>query len=209
MGSAGDQVDERPVEQVVEVGESLSMAFLVLLERLSPVERAVFVLREVFGYGYDEIGDIVGKTEANCRQIFVRARQHIDADRPRFAVSREEQEQLVQGFLAACDRGDVDGLVKLLADDVAFHADGGGKAAAAPRPVCGRDRVGRLLGRLLTIIKDLRLRLRPAIVNGQPGALVLDPDGRVVNVVAFDASDEAITGIWSVANPDKLEHVQA
>jgi RNA polymerase sigma-70 factor (ECF subfamily) len=199
---------EQTGENVVEMGESLSMAFLVLLERLSPVERAVFVLREVFGYGYDEIGDIVGKTEANCRQIFARARQHVVADRPRFAVSRQEQEQLVHGFLAACEHGDVARLVRLLADDVAFHADGGGKAAAAAKPVYGRDRVGRLLARLLTIITDLRLRLRPADVNGQPGAVVLDPDGHVVNVVAFDVSDDAITGIWSVANPDKLERVQ-
>lgn len=191
-------------EQVVATADSLSTAFLMLLETLSPVERAVFLLREVFGYGYEEIARIVGKTEANCRQIFARARRHIDAGRPRFAASREEREELVEKFLAACERGDMDELVRLLAEDAAFYGDGGGKVAATPRPIFGRDHVVKLLRGLLNQARRRNLRLRRAMVNGQAGALVVDPGGNVVNVVSFDVWDGAITTIWSVANPDKL-----
>jgi RNA polymerase sigma-70 factor (ECF subfamily) len=176
----------------------------MLLETLSPVERAVFLLREVFGYGYEEIAAIVGKTEANCRQIFARARRHIDAGRPRFAASREEREELVEKFLAACERGDMEQLVRLLAEDAAFYGDGGGKVAATPRPIFGRDQVVKLLRGLLHQARGRNLGIRRAEVNGQAGALVVDPEGNVVNVVSFDVRDGAITTIWSVANPDKL-----
>jgi RNA polymerase sigma-70 factor (TIGR02957 family) len=191
-------------EQVVATADSLSTAFLMLLETLSPVERAVFLLREVFGYGYEEIAAIVGKTEANCRQIFARARRHVDAGRPRFATSREEREELVEIFLAACERGDMDQLVRLLAENAAFYGDGGGKVAATPRPIFGRDQVVSLLRGLLSQARRRNLRFRRAEVNGQAGGLVVDPEGNVVNVVSFDVRAGVIATIWSVANPDKL-----
>jgi RNA polymerase sigma-70 factor (ECF subfamily) len=194
-------------EDIVEMADSLSTAFLVLLETLSPIERAVFLLRDVFGYGYDEIAGIVGKTEANCRQILSRARRHIDAGRPRFTASPHERDVLARQFMSACDEGDVEGLVRLLADDVTFYSDGGGKAAAALRPVHGRDRVSRLLEGLLGRVQELGLVFRPALVNGQPGALVLDPEGKVFGVYALDVAEGAVTTIWAVVNPEKLRHL--
>ncbi len=194
-------------EEIAETADSLSTAFLVLLETLSPVERAVFLLREVFGYGYDELAEIVGKTEANCRQILARARRRIDAGRPRFTASAHERDVLAQHFLSACEEGDIEGLVRLLADDVTFYSDGGGEAAAALRPVHGRDRVGRLLIGLLGRVRQLDLRFRPAMVNGQPGALVLDPEDKVFGVYALDIAEAAVTTIWSIVNPEKLRHL--
>ncbi len=191
-------------EEVVATADSLSTAFLLLLERLSPVERAVFLLREVFGYRYEEIAGIVDKTESNCRQIFARARQHIDAGRPRFTVSAEEHDALVEGFVAACERGDIDELVGMLAEDAAFYGDGGGKAAAVRAPVHGRNRVVALLGRLINNARPRNLRLDVVRVNGQAGGVVQDTEGNIVNVVSFDVRDGAIATIWSVANPDKL-----
>jgi RNA polymerase sigma-70 factor (TIGR02957 family) len=200
-------VAESHPEDLVEMAESLSMAFLVLLEALSPVERAVFLLREVFGYPYDEIAEIVEKSEANCRQIFARARRHVEAGRPRFEAPAEDRDALAREFLAACDRGDLDGLVRLLAEDVAFYGDGGGKAAAVPRPVHGREGVGHLLGGLLRQAERRRLRLVPAVVNGQPGAMVVDPEGGLVTTVSLEITGDAVRAIWSVANPDKLRHL--
>ncbi len=198
---------EPDAEELVETADSLSTAFLLLLETLSPVERAVFLLREVFGYGYDEIAEIVSKTEANCRQILARARRHVEAGRPRFTASREERDALVAKFLVACERGDLDQLVGLLAEDVAFYGDGGGKVAAVPRPVLGREPVVRLMGGLLRRAEQLDLRIRPAEVNGQAGALVVDAGDNIVNVVSFEVDDGAVRRIWSVANPDKLRHL--
>ncbi len=200
------EAEQDPAEHA-EIADSLSMAFLVLLERLSPVERAVFLLREVFQFGYDEVADIVGKSEVNCRQIFARARRHIDAGRPRFEASQAERDSLAREFLAAAERGDVQGLVRLLGNDVVFYGDGGGKATAVREPIQGRDRVGRLLLGLLAWAKQRELRVRPAAVNGQPGAMTLDSEDRVVNVVCLDIHDGAIQAIRSVANPDKLRHV--
>ncbi|HEX2043518.1 MAG TPA: RNA polymerase sigma-70 factor [Acidimicrobiales bacterium] len=194
-------------EDLVEVADSLSTAFLVLLETLSPVERAVFLLHEVFGYGYDEVAEIVGRTEDNCRQILSRARRHIEARRPRFTPSPDERDALARQFLLASEAGDVDGLVRLLADDVAFYSDGGSRAAAALRPVRGRQPVGRLLGGLLARVRELGLRFRPALVNGQPGALVLDPEDKVFGVYALDIVDGTVATIWSVVNPEKLRHL--
>ena len=194
-------------EELAEMADSLSTAFLVLLERLSPVERAVYLLRDVFGFDYSEIAGIVGKTEQACRQILVRARRHLDEGRPRFTAGGEDHQVLVSRFLAACDEGDVDGLVRLLAEDVTFYGDGGGKALAAPRPIHGRERVGPFLAALLTRAERLNLRLRPARINGGLGALVVDADGGLLNALTFDVSEGTITTIWAVANPDKLRHL--
>src|SRR6266540_2198000 len=178
---------EADVAQHAEMAESLSMAFLVLLESLSPVERAVFLLREVFEYGYDEIAQIVDKSEANCRQIFARARRHIEASRPRFEPSSGERDELARRFFAACEQGDMDGLLKLLTADVSFVGDGGGKAQAFPEPLGGR--------------------VRPIQVNGQPGGIGLDAKGQVINVIALDIAEGRVRGIRSVVNPDKLGHL--
>ncbi|MDQ3681393.1 MAG: RNA polymerase sigma-70 factor [Actinomycetota bacterium] len=193
--------------QHAELAESLSMAFLVVLESLAPVERAVFLLREVFRFSYPEIGDIVGKNEVNCRQIFARARRHVDAGRPRFEATAGQRQSLARAFFTAAERGDVEGLVRLLAADVAFHGDGGGRATAVRQPVHGRERVGRLVVGLLAWARQRDLRVRPVDVNGQPGAMFLDPQDRLVNVVCLDVAEGSVQAIRSVVNPDKLGHL--
>jgi RNA polymerase sigma-70 factor, ECF subfamily len=197
------------VERHAETADSLSMGFLVLLESLTPVERAVFLLREVFEYDYDEIGPIVGKSEENSRQIALRARKHVQAGRPRFEASKAQREELARRFFQAAAEGDVEGLVSMLADDVVAYADGGGKAFAFPRPIHGRDRVGRLVasgggGERLSVAG-----YRPAEINGQPGALLLDPDGVPVVAVSLDIADGQIQTLHAVTNPEKLAHLRA
>lgn len=201
------QEKEPAMARDAELAESLSMAFLSVLEALTPVERAVFLLHEVFDYPYAEIAQIVEKTEDNCRQIFTRAKRHIDAGKRRFEPSPEKREEIAERFLAACRRGELDGLVQLLAADAAFYGDGGGKVAAVVRPVLGLDRVGRLLVGLFGKFDTWSLRLERAEVNGQPGVKVLDPAGHVVSVLAFDIADGRVQCIRSVANPDKLAHL--
>jgi RNA polymerase sigma-70 factor (ECF subfamily) len=186
--------------------ESLSFAFLLMLEKLSPVERAVFVLREVFDYDYAEIAPIVGKTEANCRQSFHRARQRMsDQDREsRFQSTREHQEQLTEQFLRAVTAGDVQGLLDLLAEDVVAVGDGGGKAAAGLRPIYSRDRVVRgFLGNLQKMPVD---RAWITEVNGQP-AIVATHDGQPYGVVLLEVRDGRIQTVYSVVNPDKLRSI--
>jgi RNA polymerase sigma-70 factor, ECF subfamily len=190
-----------------EQADSLSLAFLVLLEQLTPVERAVFLLHDVFGYGFDEIAEIVGKTGENCRQLAVRARRHIDEQKPRFEASREERERLAARFFAAVTDGDVESLVEMLAADVVVYGDGGGKAPSWPRPIVGRDRVSRLFAGLGPQMADLHLTLQLHEVNGQPGALVLDPQQRITNVFSLDIADGVLQTIRSVINPDKLRHL--
>jgi RNA polymerase sigma-70 factor (ECF subfamily) len=191
----------------VEIAESLSMAFLLVLETLSPVERAVFLLREVFDYEYDEISKIVGKGEENCRQLFARAKRHIDAGRPRFETSPEKRDELARRFFTACETGKIDDLVQLLAADVTFYGDSGGKATAIRQPVMGREHVARLLHGFLAKGWRIRVQLRFATVNGQPGALILDSQDRLINVIALDIWDGAVQAIRSVVNPDKLRHL--
>jgi RNA polymerase sigma-70 factor (ECF subfamily) len=183
------------------------MAFLVLLESLSPVERAVFVLREAFGYGYDRIAVVVEKSEANCRQIFGRARSRIDERRPRFEASRARRDELARRFFAACDQGDLAGLEHLLAADVVFYGDGGGKARAVRRPVEGRFQVLRFLGTLLRQGAAQGGRIEPVEVNGQPGARLIGGDGRLVSVLTLDIADGHIQAMRNVLNPDKLRHL--
>jgi RNA polymerase sigma-70 factor, ECF subfamily len=190
-----------------ERADSLSMAFLLLLERLSPVERAVFLLHDVFDYGYDEIAQIVGKSEDNCRQLAVRARRHMDEHKPRFEASRQQREELADRFFQAVGEGDMDGLVKLLAADVVVYGDGGGTSPSWPRPIFGRDRVVRLLLGVREQSRDLGLQARRTEINGQPGIMVLDPDGRLINVMTVDIVDGVVQTIRSVINPEKLRHL--
>jgi RNA polymerase sigma factor (sigma-70 family) len=214
-------------EEHAELADSLSMAFLVLLEALSPVERAVFMLREVFGYGYPDVAAITGKTEPNCRQIFARARQHIAAggagrdnpgrdnpgrdstgrDSSAVAKRRAEGEELARRFFEAAAGGDMDALLGMLAPDVVFHGDGGGKAQAVAKPVAGRERVMRFLAGLFRRGVVMGVWLRLAWVNGQPGAVTYDPEGRVISVFELDVADGVVQAIHSVVNPDKLGHL--
>ncbi|MFD8392117.1 RNA polymerase sigma factor SigJ [Streptomyces sp. NPDC059680] len=194
-----------------ELYDSLSMAFLVLLEALSPVERAVFVLREVFGYGYPEVAGLTGKSEANCRQIFARARKRIGpggqlVDSPAPA-RRAESEELARKFFAAAEGGDMDALLDMLAPDVVFHGDGGGKARALARSVTDARRVARLLVGGLRRVGKLGAFLEAARINGRPGGVVYDAEGRVASVIEVDVAEGRIRAIRSVSNPDKLDHL--
>ena len=198
---------EADVAQHAEMADSLSMAFLILLESLSPVERAVFLLREVFEYGYDEIAKIVDKSEANCRQIFTRARHRIETSTPRFEPSKRERDELASRFFAACQQGDMDGLVDLLTADAAFIGDGGGKGQALSEPIYGRERVGRFMLGLFARGARLGARVRPVEVNGQSGVIALDAEGQVINVFVLDIADGRVQAVRSVVNPDKLGHL--
>ena len=186
----------------IELDESLSMAFLVLLESLNPVERAVFLLREVFDYDYEEISRIVGKSEDNCRQIARRARQSVAARRPRFDRSPAQEERLTERFVEACVSGDMKGLIGLLSEDVTLWSDGGGKVAAAPYPIHGPRAVARfLLGVLRTVPPGFSAR--PTQINGGRG-VVGYVDGHATSVVALDFEDGRLRGIRIVVNPQKL-----
>jgi RNA polymerase sigma-70 factor (ECF subfamily) len=189
-------------EERVEADETLSLAFLALLERLTPVERAVYVLHDLFGYGHDEIAEIVEKRPANCRQILVRARRHVDDARPRYEPSRERREALLRRFLAAVQLGDVDGLVGMLAADAVHYADGGGKAQATLLPIYGGDKVARLWANLRN--RSAPFTLRDVDVNGQPGVAAVSPEGALLTVLTVDVVDDRIQTVWAVVNPDKL-----
>ena len=191
-----------------EMSDSLSLAFLVLLERLSPEQRAVFLLREVFDYGYDDIAEIVGKSEAACRQLAVRARHHIEQERPRFEASRDDQNELARRFMTAAETGDLAGLETLLAHDVGLHGDGGGKVRAIGQPIFGRHRVAQTLltwMRFATSIEGSSIRL--VEVNGYPGALGLDGQQRVLYVLSLHIADGQIQDVRSIVNPEKLRHL--
>jgi len=199
--------EEDPARQA-EMADSLSLAFLVLLEKLSPEQRAVFLLREVFDYPYDRIAEIVGKREDNVRQLAARGRRHVEEGRSRFEASREQRDELASSFLAAAKDGDLEALEALLADDVVLHGDGGGKAPALARPLHGRARVARtLLAWMKATVRFGGVTLRPVDVNGQPGAMSFDPEGRLINVLALDIADGQIQAVRSVVNPDKLRHL--
>jgi RNA polymerase sigma-70 factor (ECF subfamily) len=190
-----------------EAADSLSLAFLALLERLSPVQRAVFLLHDVFGYGYDELAALVGKSEDNCRQIAARARRHVEAGRPRFEASRRQREELARRFFAAIEQGDTDGLVGLLAADAVLYGDGGGKAPALAAPVHGAVRVARFLVGLARRGRAVGMGARPAEINGHPGLVTLDPEGRVLGVLALDIAEGRVQTVRSIVNPDKLRHL--
>jgi RNA polymerase sigma-70 factor (ECF subfamily) len=199
---------EDPARQA-EVADSISMAMLLVLESLSPEERAAFLLHDAFDYPYREIAPIIGKNEDNVRQLASRARRHIGEHRPRFQTTREHQQELARRFFLAADTGDLAELEALLADDVVLSGDGGGKVPALARSLMGRARVAHTLHnwaktrtRVLGIIS-----FRPVELNGGPGALLLDAEGHVAGALALEISDGQITQIMSVVNPDKLEHL--
>ena len=202
----GSKAEPDPAERA-EMSDSLSMAFLVLLESLTPTERAVFLLHEVFGYDYKEIARITGKSETNCRQILARARQHVDDGKPRFDSSREKRDEVARRFFAAAKGGDMTALLELLAPDVVMVGDGGGKAWATAQPLAGAERVARLVLGLYRRAPQMGVHLEPAWVNGQPGAVSYDGEGRVVNVFALDIADGMVQAVRSVVNPDKLHHL--
>jgi RNA polymerase sigma-70 factor (ECF subfamily) len=194
-------------ERSAELADSVSMAALLLLERLSPLERAVFVLREVFGFGFGEVASAVGRSEAACRQLAVRARRHMDAGRPRFEADRREREKLAARFFGALREGDVEGLRELLAADVQIVGDGGGKAPQLARAIVGAGNVARVLASIFPRLVRIDVTLEPHEVNGQPGAIFRDRDGKVLNTWALDVLDGQIQTIRSVSNPDKLGHL--
>jgi RNA polymerase sigma-70 factor (TIGR02957 family) len=200
-------VSEPGPEEHAEMADSLSMAFLVVLESLSPVERAVLLLHDVFGYQHEEIADIVSKSPQACRQILVRARRHVDEKKPRFEVSREQRDEVARRFFTAVDGGDLEGLLQVLAPDAVFQGDGGGKAMAVAVPVVGAVRVARFLAGLFRRATTINASYRIAEVNGQPGAIGYDADGRVINVLALDIADGLVVAVHAVVNPDKLGHL--
>jgi len=194
------------VAEDVELAESVSMAMLLVLETLAPTERAVFVLREVFDLGYDEIADAVDKTPAAVRQIAHRARAHVAARRPREVVSPTENLAAFEAFRTAAETGDLNGLLALLAPDVVFLADGGGVKQAVPRPVVGADKVARLMVVGLGRIAETTMSLGTVQVNGHP-ALVVRQDGEIDTVMALRVDGGLVTGVYAVRNPAKLSHV--
>jgi RNA polymerase sigma-70 factor, ECF subfamily len=190
-----------------ELADSVSMAALLLLERLSPLERAVFVLRDVFGFGFPEIASAVDRSEAACRQLAVRARRHMDEGRPRFDADRRERDELAERFFDAVRDGDVDALTQLLAADVQMVGDGGGKAPAFAKAVIGAANVARVLASMFPLLAKIDTRVERHEMNGQPGAIILDRDGRVVSTLLLETLDGRIQTIRSVINPDKLGHL--
>jgi RNA polymerase sigma-70 factor (TIGR02957 family) len=199
--------DDDPARKL-EMADSLSLAFLVLLESLSPEQRAAFLLREVFDEPYDRIAAIVGTSEQNARQLATRARRHVEERRPRFEASREQREELATRFFAAAEEGDLEGLEQLLAHDAVLHGDGGGKAPALKRAINGRARVARTLTAGFTRLQTLGgVTSRREEINGQPGALFLDREGRLLGVMILDVTEGQIQGVSAITNPDKLRHL--
>ena len=194
-------------ERSAELADSVSMAALLLLERLSPLERAVFVLREVFGFGFGEVASAVGRSEAACRQLAARARRHMDEGRPRFEADRREREELAARFFGALAEGDVEGLRELLAADVQLAGDSGGKVPQFARTIIGAGHVARVLASAFARLVRIDVMLEPHEVNGQPGAIFRDRDNRVLLTMTLDVLDGQIQTIRSVSNPDKLGHV--
>src|SRR5436190_7455519 len=193
-----------------EMADSLSLAFLVLLESLSPEQRAVLLLHDVFDYGYDEIAKIVHKSEDNTRQLASRARRHVEERRPRFESSREQRDELARRFFAAARDGDLGALESLLADDVVLRGDGGGKVPALARSLHGRSRVARTLRNWVRQgARIAGMAMREVDVNGRPGVVITDGDGRVVSVMALEIARGQVTAVSSIVNPDKLRHIGA
>ena len=207
----GPWLPEPAVDEYVDLADraalsdSLSTAFLVVLERLSPDQRAVFLLCDVFGYSYDDVAGMLAKTPAACRQLAVRARRRIADNRPRFDASPRERDELVRRFVAAAQDGELDALVELLTPDATFTGDGGGKGGF-PRPVHGAHNVARMLVGAFRKFRDLTVE--PVHVGGQPALRIHDPADRTIAIWSFTVADGQITTIHGVVNPDKLTHLQ-
>jgi RNA polymerase sigma-70 factor (ECF subfamily) len=195
-----------PMRQV-EIAESLSLALLVVLERLSPEQRAVFLLREVFDYPYERIADVLGKSRDAVRQLGSRARRQVDEGTPRFETSREQRDRLAVRFFDAFEEGNLEELEALLAEDATLRGDGGGIGVGGGRPLHGRVRCARALRAARGLIERMGTTLRRAEVNGEPGVLILDPDGRLVSVITVDVAAGGVRAVHSVFNPDKLDHL--
>jgi RNA polymerase sigma-70 factor (TIGR02957 family) len=193
--------------RAAELADSLSMAALVLLERLSPLERAVFVLREVFAFDYADIATSVGRSEAACRQLLVRARRHMQDGRPRFEADRRERQELATRFFDALRDGDVLGLQDLLSADVQLVGDAGGKAPNLSKTVVGVQRVAKVLAAYYPLLEQVGVTYQPHEVNGQPGAIFRDREDRVLQTVILEVRDGQIQAVRSVSNPDKLAHL--
>jgi RNA polymerase sigma-70 factor (ECF subfamily) len=201
--------EEDDAARHAETADSLSMGFLVLLESLTPVERAVFLLHDVFQYGFAEIAAIVGKSEDNCRQISVRARRRIHEGKPRFEADREQKEELARRFLEAARDGDFDGLVSMLAGDAVAYGDGGGKAPAVAHPIHGRENIAKLLvGARAGGQRRGVVGMRLVEVNGQPGALIYDRNDQPLVAISLDIADGQVQAVRAVSNPDKLQHLR-
>jgi RNA polymerase sigma-70 factor, ECF subfamily len=192
-----------------ELAESLSQAFLVVLERLTPVERAAFLLREIFDYDYPQIAEIVDRSEVNTRQLVARAKRHLDENRPRFDPDEELRDELLERFIAAAETGDLEALESILAQDAALYSDGGGKASAARKPIFGGVRLAqvfvamaRMMVRRHGPMTDQRVH-----IGGQPGCIRRTPDGEIFSVFSLDVVDGRIKTIWVIRNPDKLAHL--
>jgi RNA polymerase sigma-70 factor (ECF subfamily) len=194
-------------ERAAELADSVSTATLVLLERLSPPERAVFVLREVFAFDFAQIAAAVDRSEAACRQLAVRARRHVDAGRPRFTPEPRMRERLASGFVDALRDGDVDGLRKLLAADAALATDGGGRAPQLSRPVSGVDAAAALLASVFPTMFRIGVTAEPRELNAEAGVIFRDRAGRVLCTATLDARDGLVGTIRFVTNPDKLRHL--
>jgi RNA polymerase sigma-70 factor (ECF subfamily) len=198
--------DPTPAEHA-ETADSLSLAFLVLLESLSPRQRAAFLLREVFDYPYAEVAEIIGTDVDSTRHLVARARTHVSERRPRYYASRRQRQELAERFFAATGQGDLRALEALLAQDVALHGDGGGNVPSLGRPVNGRERVARTVLAGMTAFARLGARIQITDVNGQPGAMAFDARDRLVGVLGFDIADGQIQAIHSIVNPEKLRHL--
>jgi RNA polymerase sigma-70 factor, ECF subfamily len=198
-------IEEEPSQSAL--ANSLSIAFLLLLERLSPVERAVFLLREVFEFEYDEISRITAKNETNCRQLFRRAKQKVAGSSPeKTRIGKAESKKLLNQFLQACTTGDLNSLISVLEEDITLYADGGGKAAAALNPIQGSDRVARFLFGIAEKSEDLEFRFEDAIVNGGPGILIYVRSS-LNSVLTIQAGEKKIQNIYYISNPDKIKHL--
>ena len=201
-----DESDE--VGGHAEMADSLSQAFLVVLERLTPVERAAFLLREVFEYDYPQVAAIIDRSEANARQLVVRAKKHLDANRPRFDADVALRDRLLERFVAAAEAGDLEALEAMLAEDAAFYSDGGGKASAARKPIFGRARLARVFVALARTMRRHGLFTDQRVhIGGQPARIRRTPDGSIFSVFSIDVVDGRIKTIWVIRNPDKLAHL--
>jgi RNA polymerase sigma-70 factor (ECF subfamily) len=192
--------------ETLKIDESISMAFLLLLERLNPIERAVFLLHEVFNYKFSEIAAIVDRTEANCRQILKRAREHVGDARQRFEATESDRDEMLRGFLQATQTGDMKGLLDLLANDVVLHTDGGGKAIALPAELHGQEKVTRAIIRSMEKLVPKNLELRTLRINGEAG-FVSYLDGKPFSAITLQVADDHIQAIYIVSNPEKLSHL--